>query len=145
MNKHFLAALAASTCLVALTAPVGAQAVAPGVGPTQPAQANAAPGEAETAEIIVTGSRVSRRDFQSDSPISTISASAIAAAGSPSLGVSLGQMPQFAAFHPFVETAPDGFVIRPSDGRSSCDNGDRLSHRDRNSRQRSSLSRPDSA
>ncbi len=50
-----------------------------------------------TPEIVVTGSRISRRDFQSDSPISTVGSAAIAAAGSPSLDGVLGQMPQFAA------------------------------------------------
>lgn len=51
----------------------------------------------EPAEVVVTGSRISRRDYQSDSPVSTVSASAIAAVGSPSLDGALGQMPQFAA------------------------------------------------
>lgn len=47
--------------------------------------------------IVVTGSRIARRDFQSDSPISTIDSSAIAAAGQPSLDRVIGQMPQFEA------------------------------------------------
>ena len=47
--------------------------------------------------IVVTGSRIARRDYQSDSPISTLDSSAIAAAGQPSLDRVIGQMPQFEA------------------------------------------------
>ena len=47
--------------------------------------------------IIVTGSRIARRDYQSDSPISTVDSSAIAAAAQPSLDRVIGQMPQFEA------------------------------------------------
>lgn len=46
-------------------------------------------------EILVTGSRISRRDFKSESPISTISATAIAASGQPSLDRTFAEMPQF--------------------------------------------------
>jgi iron complex outermembrane receptor protein len=61
------------------------------------AQANKPADQAEVSEVVVTGSLISRRDFKSESPISTIDNSAIAAAGSPSLDGVLGQMPQFAA------------------------------------------------
>ncbi|HEY0802264.1 MAG TPA: TonB-dependent receptor, partial [Steroidobacteraceae bacterium] len=47
--------------------------------------------------IVVTGSRISRRDYQSDSPIVTIDQSAIEAAGQPTLDRAIGEMPQFAA------------------------------------------------
>jgi iron complex outermembrane receptor protein len=47
--------------------------------------------------IVVTGSRISRRDFQSDSPIVTIDESTLAAAGQPTLDRAIGEMPQFAA------------------------------------------------
>lgn len=61
-------------------------------------QADAAPAEAAPApEVVVTGSRISRRDFQSDSPISTISSAQITTSGQPSLDRAIGQMPQFAA------------------------------------------------
>ncbi|MDE2435206.1 MAG: TonB-dependent receptor [Sphingomonadales bacterium] len=72
-----------------------------------PARAQQAPGEGQPAdaqstapkesEIVVTGSRITRRDYKSESPISTVDASAIKASGSPSLDGVLGQMPQFAA------------------------------------------------
>jgi outer membrane receptor protein involved in Fe transport len=48
-------------------------------------------------QIIVTGSRIARRDYQSNSPISTLDSSAISAAGQPSLDRAIGQMPQFEA------------------------------------------------
>ncbi|MDE1918183.1 MAG: TonB-dependent receptor [Sphingomonadales bacterium] len=48
-------------------------------------------------EIVVTGSRISRNDYKSESPISTISSAAITAAGQPSLDRAIGQMPQFEA------------------------------------------------
>jgi len=54
--------------------------------------------KAESLEaIVVTGSRISRRDYQSDSPIVTIDQSTLAAAGQPTLDRAIGEMPQFAA------------------------------------------------
>src|SRR5450755_2415676 len=47
--------------------------------------------------VIVTGSRISRRDYVSDSPIATVDQAAIAAAGQPTLDRAIGEMPQFAA------------------------------------------------
>ncbi len=47
--------------------------------------------------VVVTGSRISRRDFQSDSPIVTVDQSTLAAAGQPTLDRAIGEMPQFAA------------------------------------------------
>jgi outer membrane receptor protein involved in Fe transport len=63
---------------------------APSAQPKQPA--------ADVAgQIIVTGSRIARRDYQSNSPISTLDSSAISAAAQPSLDRAIGQMPQFEA------------------------------------------------
>jgi iron complex outermembrane receptor protein len=64
--------------------------------PASPA-ASAPPAAAQVSEITVTGSLIARRDFQSESPISTIDSAALAAAGQPTLDVAMGQMPQFAA------------------------------------------------
>jgi outer membrane receptor protein involved in Fe transport len=47
--------------------------------------------------IVITGSRITRRDYNAESPIATISSSAIAAAGQPSLDRVIGEMPQFEA------------------------------------------------
>lgn len=64
------------------------------------AQDVAAPVAADKAKddtIVVTGSRISRRDFKSESPISTINSATIAAAGQPSLDRAIGEIPQFEA------------------------------------------------
>src|SRR6202158_5847400 len=47
--------------------------------------------------IVVTGARIARRDFQSDSPIPTIDESSRAAAGHPTLDRAIGELPQFSA------------------------------------------------
>ncbi len=64
----------------------------PATSPAEPA-----PAEADVADIVVTGSRISRRDFQSDSPISTVSSTQLATSGQPSLDKAIGQLPQFSA------------------------------------------------
>lgn len=51
----------------------------------------------EVSEIIVTGSRIARRDYSSNTPITTVGEEAIAAAGSVTLETSLNQLPQVAA------------------------------------------------
>jgi len=60
-------------------------------------EAAAATAKTAEPEIVVTGSRIARRDFKSESPISTINSAAIAAAGQPSLDRVIGEMPQFEA------------------------------------------------
>lgn len=63
-----------------------------------PAGPPAAADKAEdVVQIVVTGSRISRRDFQSDSPIVTIDQSTLQAAGQPTLDRAIGELPQFAA------------------------------------------------
>jgi len=62
----------------------------------QPTEAPASP-PAKLEEVLVTGSRIARRDYESDSPIVTINQSALAAAGQPTLDRAIGEMPQFAA------------------------------------------------
>ncbi|WP_164125672.1 hypothetical protein, partial [Stenotrophomonas maltophilia] len=52
---------------------------------------------AEQGQIIVTGSRIARRDYQSNTPIVTIGSESLAGAGQPTLDRAIGQMPQFAA------------------------------------------------
>lgn len=48
------------------------------------------------SEVVVTGSRIARRDYVSNSPIVTLDQSTIAAQGSPTLETSLNQLPQLA-------------------------------------------------
>jgi outer membrane receptor protein involved in Fe transport len=63
-----------------------------------PPSATDSPEKAASLEpIVVTGSRIARRDFQSDSPIATIDNSTLAAAGQPTLDRAIGELPQFAA------------------------------------------------
>jgi MFS family permease len=58
----------------------------------------AAPATADKGgEIIVTGSRIARRDYTSSSPISTVSSDFIAKTDSSTLETSLNQLPQIAS------------------------------------------------
>lgn len=50
-----------------------------------------------TGDIVVTGSRISRRDFTSSSPIATVPSDYIAKSDSPTLESSLNQLPQIAS------------------------------------------------
>lgn len=85
--------------IIALTTVPG-QVLAQEVSPDQSkTDAQSGPNKAgdKGPEIIVTGSRISRRDYNAESPISTLSSATIAAAGQPSLDRAIGQMPQFEA------------------------------------------------
>ena len=62
-----------------------------------PAPATVQATDTTVEEVIVTGSRIARRDFQSSSPIVTVGQESLAAAGQPTLDRAIGQMPQFAA------------------------------------------------
>ncbi|MGA0607840.1 TonB-dependent receptor domain-containing protein [Phenylobacterium sp. VNQ135] len=52
---------------------------------------------AEVEQVVVTGSRIARQDYQAESPIVTVSAEAIQAAGPASVEQTLNTLPQFAA------------------------------------------------
>jgi outer membrane receptor protein involved in Fe transport len=56
------------------------------------AQASAAP--EQVAEVVVTGSRISRRDYVSDSPIVTVGPQVMASSGVPTIEGALNQLPQ---------------------------------------------------
>lgn len=58
----------------------------------QPAEAAGSEGD-----IVVTGSRIARRDYQSNTPIVTVGAGALEGAGQPTLDRAIGQLPQFSA------------------------------------------------
>ena len=62
-----------------------------------PEPAGAAVPEETGGDIVVTGSRIARRDYTSTSPITTISADFIGKTDSPTLESSLNQLPQIAA------------------------------------------------
>lgn len=75
----------------------GADATAeePTVGDTQAASPDEQP--AEGAPIVVTGSRIARRDFNSPSPIVTISADRLQQTGQVTLDTALNKLPQLAS------------------------------------------------
>ncbi len=87
-------------------APARAQDAVPPAPPTaQPAQSGNVAGDlspepvstAPAQDIVVTGSRISRRDFTSTSPITTVSQDFIAKNDSATLESSLNQLPQIAS------------------------------------------------
>jgi outer membrane receptor protein involved in Fe transport len=80
-----------------LTGAMAGLAVSPALADTPAPAADSPEKTANIEAIIVTGSRISRRDYQSDSPIVTIDESTLAAAGQPTLDRAIGEMPQFAA------------------------------------------------
>ena len=109
------------TALLAQTADVAPAAAGGPQGDLRPPQAAPVPPVATEGDIIVTGSRISRRDFQSDSPISTINSSAIAASGQPSLDRAIGELPQFAASQGASEVGDAQGSIGFSGGQSYSD------------------------
>jgi outer membrane receptor protein involved in Fe transport len=60
-----------------------------------PAQAQGAGQGSEVGEIVVTGSRIARQDYVSESPVVTLGQEQIAATGSVTIESSLNQLPQF--------------------------------------------------
>lgn len=63
--------------------------------PATPAAPQASPAPLDT--VVVTGSRIARKDFIADSPITSVSADTIAKNGPATLEATLNQLPQFAA------------------------------------------------
>src|SRR3546814_8977533 len=83
-NRKLTLAISASVISL-LSAPASAQDESDGEA------AAAAPAQ----EIVVTGSRISRRDFEASSPIVTLGSDAVSATGSVTLEGALNQLPQF--------------------------------------------------
>ena len=81
--------------------PAAIEAAPSSIDATKPAQGEPTSTEttAETpsSDIVVTGSRIARRDYQSNTPIVTIGQGALVGAGQPTLDRAIGQLPQFAA------------------------------------------------
>lgn len=70
---------------------------------------------AAVAEVVVTGSRISREDYVADSPIVTVGQQAIQAKGPGTLEATLNQMPQFTALR-----AGSGFTDASRGGRNNA-------------------------
>ncbi len=115
-QNAFLCALKSATILagMAMVSPVLA-------APAPPAAPTAEADDANAETIIVTGSRISRRDYQSNSPISTISSASLATSGQPSLDKAIGELPQFAAAQGASEVGDVQGGIGFSGGQSSAD------------------------
>jgi iron complex outermembrane recepter protein len=86
-SQLFVKALAAVAVTIAST-----QAVAQ--GPAQPEQPDTS---AAPDEVVVTGSRIARRDYEANTPIVTVGSEAIKQTGEVSLEMALQQLPQFMA------------------------------------------------
>jgi outer membrane receptor protein involved in Fe transport len=103
-------ALSGGLMMVAAATPAWAQDAAPAASPTpaaQPAPADPANRQSDTAtaddkggDIVVTGSRIARRDYTADSPIVSVNAKAIENSGPSTLEASLNNLPQFTAIRP---------------------------------------------
>ncbi len=66
------------------------------VTPALSAETAAAPADEETlAEVVVTGSRIARRDYESDSPIVTLGTDALQATSEVGVEQTLNKLPQF--------------------------------------------------
>lgn len=85
---------ALATCVLTAVTPASAQEQPP--RPTAPVE-DQSKADVTVDEIIITGSRIARRDYQSSSPIVTVGEEVLSAAGQPTLDRAIGQMPQFAA------------------------------------------------
>ena len=81
------------------TAPVAGQTAAPEMPTVDPQATPGTEGRPEPAgrDIVVTGSRISRRDLTSQTPIVTLGQDAIASRGAPTVEQTLNQLPQFTA------------------------------------------------
>jgi outer membrane receptor protein involved in Fe transport len=75
------------------TPPAGGQPAEASPAPGQPADDSTTPSNAP--DIVITGSRIARRDLTSDSPIVTIGKDDITSRGVPTLEGTLNQLPQF--------------------------------------------------
>lgn len=87
--RYVRVALLGSICAAALAAPAGAQDVGQQPQPTEASDENTQP-----TELIVTGSRIARRDFTAESPIATVNEDFIENSGPTSVLNSLEALPQ---------------------------------------------------
>jgi outer membrane receptor protein involved in Fe transport len=107
--NYVRAALVASSALYLVSAlPAFAQGQTTAQPATDAAAPPAASPEQQTAEaIIITGSRIARRDFSSDTPIVTLSSETLSKTSDVSIDQSLNKLPQFVAGANQVTSATD--------------------------------------
>lgn len=116
-SSHVTAAAMLALALVG--APVAAAAQATPSNPSETPADDA--GTAMEKEIVVTGSRISRRDSTSSSPISTVGGDILAATGQPSLDKAIGQLPQFSGAQGAAEVGDAQGTIGFAGGQSYSD------------------------
>lgn len=87
----------------------------------QQADESGADAPAGDAEIVVTGSLISRRDAKSSSPISTVGVDELAATGQPSLDKAIGQLPQFSGAQGAAEVGDTQGTIGFGGGQAYSD------------------------
>ena len=91
MSKALVGCASILAIAVAIgTCPAKAQVVSADAPSSQESAA-----ETEAQEVVVTGSRIARRDYVAQSPIVTANQEAIAQAGTPTIDAYLRQLPQF--------------------------------------------------
>ena len=73
-----------------MTTPLVLQAGASAVAAAEPADS------VEVDEVVITGSRIARRDYSANSPIVTVQSDALQSTGAPTVETYLNQLPQFA-------------------------------------------------
>ena len=79
-----------------------------------------AQGEQPEDEIVVTGSRIVRRDFSSQTPIVTVDAEALTQRTNIGLEAGLNQMPQFTPAGTQAQTQPCLHAVSASHRRTGC-------------------------
>jgi outer membrane receptor protein involved in Fe transport len=103
ISKQRFALVASTAAALVATAPAYAQN-AP-VSPAPPAEPAAE--SSSGGEILVTGSRIQRRDFDSESPIVTVSDDLLDTTGEIGLDQTLNELPQFAGGANQITSATD--------------------------------------
>jgi len=109
--KRLRFSLLAGTCLLGFGHQSAAQ-TAP--GPNQD------PSTTQVGEVVVTGSRIARRDFIAESPITTVSQEFIEDSGPATLDQALNALPQFQASSNAQTSSVSGFGAGSSGARSSA-------------------------
>ncbi len=98
-NRRAIAALACAVSSLAMVSTALAQE-SPQAAPeeqTVPSEPAAEPASSYSPEILVTGSRIARRDFVSESPIVTVGQDQLTSTGASTIEQGLNQLPQIAA------------------------------------------------
>jgi len=96
--------MTSSALSLVAAAPAYAQEQAP---PPQTEAQDSSPDQPQAEAIIITGSRIARRDFSSDTPIVTVSSETLSRTSDVSLDQSLSKLPQFGAGANQITSASD--------------------------------------